>query len=389
MRCLLVFVITMFSHFLAAGASSETVIAIGDVHGDHEQFVKLLQATKLIDSRLRWTGGQTHLVQLGDLPDRGPDTRKTMDLLLKLQASSLEQGGAVITLIGNHDMMNVMNDLRYVDPGEYKAFKSRNSKRLRSNYYKQVVAFLTETLPEAERPSFDKKWRKQWEQSHPLGYVEHRLAWAPTGTYGEWVLSRPTVAVVGDSLFVHGGISHNYISMSIEDINTAVHSAMGEGYAAAETSILYDPLGPLWFRGWSQDLESEENTMALNSILNKYGVARMVVAHTPVLPVVVPRYDGKIIMVDVGLSQHYGHGFSALKIENGQTMAMVGDRWFHLPSDSNQISVEAYLKEVRAAVANPASIDRYLKSLGTQQVNEAPAAPAHENQSQQNELLHH
>jgi len=67
---------------------------------------------------------------------------------------------------------------------------------------------------------------------------------------------------------------------------------------------------------------------------------------------------------------------------------MVGDRWFHLPSDSNQISVEAYLKEVRAAVANPASIDRYLKSLSTQQVNEASAAPTHENQSQQNELLH-
>jgi hypothetical protein len=69
-------------------------------------------------------------------------------------------------------------------------------------------------------------------------------------------------------------------------------------------------------------------------------------------------------------------------------MAMVGDRWFDLPSDSNQISVEAYLKEVRAAVANPASIDRYLNSLGTQQANEAPAVPAHKNQSQANELLH-
>ena len=133
-----------------------TIIAVGDVHGDHQQFVKVLETTGLIDSKQRWIGGATHLVQLGDLPDRGPDTRKTMDLLMKLEASASKDGGSVTVLIGNHDMMNVMDDLRYVHPGEYKAFKSRNSKTLRSNYYKQVVAYLTETLPKDERPSFDR-----------------------------------------------------------------------------------------------------------------------------------------------------------------------------------------------------------------------------------------
>lgn len=352
-----------------------TIIAVGDVHGDHQQFVKVLETTGLIDSKQRWIGGATHLVQLGDLPDRGPDTRKTMDLLMKLEASASKDGGSVTVLIGNHDMMNVMDDLRYVHPGEYKAFKSRNSKTLRSNYYKQVVAYLTETLPKDERPSFDRKWRKEWEAKHPLGYVEHRIAWAPTGTYGKWVMERPTVAIVGDSLFVHGGISPEYATMSVEEMNTAVHEAMAAGYANADDSILYDADGPLWFRGWSQGAETPENDAALTSVLDAFGVARMVVAHTPVLPVVFPRYDNKVFMVDVGLAGHYGHGFSALKIEGEQLSAMVGGQWFELPSAMNTLTLADYLEEVRDVSANPGRVERYLSALEASEPESAQAAP--------------
>jgi hypothetical protein len=352
-----------------------TIIAVGDVHGDHQQFVKVLETTGLIDSKQRWAGGATHLVQLGDLPDRGPDTRKTMDLLMKLEASATEDGGSVTVLVGNHDMMNVMDDLRYVHPGEYKAFKSRNSKTLRSNYYKQVVAYLTETLPKDERPSFDRKWRKDWEAKHPLGYVEHRMAWAPTGTYGEWVMERPAVAIVGDSLFVHGGISPEYADMSVDEMNAAVHEAMAAGYANADDSILYDADGPLWFRGWSQGEETAENDAALASVLDAFGVERMVVAHTPVLPVVFPRYDNKVFMVDVGLADHYGHGFSALKIEGEQLSAMVGGQWFELPSAANTLTLADYLEQVRDVSANPGRVERYLAALEASEPESAQAAP--------------
>lgn len=352
-----------------------TIIAVGDVHGDHQQFVKVLETTGLIDSKQRWAGGATHLVQLGDLPDRGPDTRKTMDLLMKLEASATEDGGSVTVLVGNHDMMNVMDDLRYVHPGEYKAFKSRNSKTLRSNYYKQVVAYLTETLPKDERPSFDRKWRKEWEAKHPLGYVEHRMAWAPTGTYGEWVMERPAVAIVGDSLFVHGGISPEYADMSVDEMNAAVHEAMAAGYANADDSILYDADGPLWFRGWSQGEETAENDAALASVLDAFGVERMVVAHTPVLPVVFPRYDNKVFMVDVGLADHYGHGFSALKIEGEQLSAMVGGQWFELPSAANTLTLADYLEQVRDVSANPGRVERYLSALEASEPESAQAAP--------------
>ena len=93
------------------------LVAIGDAHGDFQQFVDLLKSANLLDRRNRWSGEDAILVQLGDLPDRGPDTRKIMDLLIKLEKAAARKGGQVVTLIGNHDAMNMYNDLRYVHPG--------------------------------------------------------------------------------------------------------------------------------------------------------------------------------------------------------------------------------------------------------------------------------
>ena len=73
----------------------ERIVAVGDVHGDHGQFLKTLLAAKVIDKETRWIGGRTHLVQTGDLFDRGPDSRKTMDLLMKLEGEAKKAGGHV------------------------------------------------------------------------------------------------------------------------------------------------------------------------------------------------------------------------------------------------------------------------------------------------------
>ena len=63
----------------------QRIIAIGDIHGAYDNFVAILKNTGLVDDKLRWTGGRTHLVQMGDVVDRGPDSRKCMDLLMKLE----------------------------------------------------------------------------------------------------------------------------------------------------------------------------------------------------------------------------------------------------------------------------------------------------------------
>src|SRR6516162_4462647 len=71
------------------------VVAVGDVHADYAAFVAVLRSAGLIDQRDHWIGGKSHLVQTGDVPDRGPDTRKAMDLLMALEKEAAKAGGHV------------------------------------------------------------------------------------------------------------------------------------------------------------------------------------------------------------------------------------------------------------------------------------------------------
>ena len=100
----------------APAESPEFVVAIGDVHGDFDDFVAILQHTGLIDKQNHWTGSKSTLVQVGDLLDRGPEPRAVMDLLMALEKEASKNGGRVVSLLGNHEMMNIMGDLRYVTP---------------------------------------------------------------------------------------------------------------------------------------------------------------------------------------------------------------------------------------------------------------------------------
>src|SRR5712692_6201985 len=63
----------------------ERIVAVGDVHGAYEPLVEILRAAGILDRRLRWAGGRAHLVQTGDILDRGPDSRKALDLLRRLE----------------------------------------------------------------------------------------------------------------------------------------------------------------------------------------------------------------------------------------------------------------------------------------------------------------
>src|SRR5210317_2365293 len=105
----------------------DRVVAIGDLHGDYGQYIRVMESAGLIDKRGKWSGGQTHLVQTGDITDRGADSRKIIDHLVKLSKQAKKKGGYVHLLIGNHETMNVIGDLRYVSPGEYAAFATKNS----------------------------------------------------------------------------------------------------------------------------------------------------------------------------------------------------------------------------------------------------------------------
>ena len=132
----------------------ERIVAIGDVHGDYEQFVKLLRTAGLIDDNEDWAGGPTHLVQTGDVPDRGAATLKVMGLLMKLEKQARNAKGYVHALIGNHEAMNMYGDLRYVHPGEFSAFRNPKSADTRQKYYEQHVDDLKRNAPPEGAPEF-------------------------------------------------------------------------------------------------------------------------------------------------------------------------------------------------------------------------------------------
>lgn len=78
---------------------------VGDVHGAHDKLRTLLIVAGLTDRYGQWTGGDAHLVFLGDYLDRGPDGIGVIRLVQQLQLMAAQAGGEVSALLGNHEVM--------------------------------------------------------------------------------------------------------------------------------------------------------------------------------------------------------------------------------------------------------------------------------------------
>lgn len=321
-----------FGLFLAAlllvaapAAATPRIVAVGDLHGDHAAFRAILTAARLIDGQGRWTGGDAIFVQTGDVPDRGPDSLRIIRDLMRLQTEAARAGGRVVALVGNHEAMNVTDDLRYVHPGEYAAFVNRESSRRRNRIFGANRAAI-ELFYRARDPSItESAARRAWFAETPLGKIEHQAAWHPTGAIGRWVMANPALALIDGTLFVHGGISAGYATRPIEDINRAVAAALLARETARE-SIINDPLGPLWYRGLITR-EGDERPAPpsieeeLATVLAAYGARRLVIGHTPSLAGIVIAHEGRLVRIDTGISAHYSGRWSYLEIMRGEATA--------------------------------------------------------------------
>jgi hypothetical protein len=308
----------------------ERVVAIGDVHGARDELVALLKDVGLVDEELRWSGGRAHLVSIGDLLDRGDYGRQVMDLMMRLQQEAAAAGGAVHVLLGNHEVMNLTGDLRYVSEGDYAQFGSEARGGL------------------------------------PPGFFERRAALAPDGYYGQWLLGLPAALIVNDTLFAHGGVSTMLEGLSLEQINTAAmrdvrrvaegwHALLGAGVlgdtdnfstlrarvaALAEDGrdpglqalgremgealqgLPFNPDGITWYRGNSICHAYAEGD-TLRNVLAKVGASRVVVGHTVTDPrKITSRVDGLVYRIDTGMNHAaYGGTPGALIIEGGEPRA--------------------------------------------------------------------
>lgn len=340
----------------------ERVVAIGDLHGDFDNYLATLEAAGIVDSRGRWAAGETHLVQTGDVPDRGPDTLKIIEHLDKVAKQAKRKGGHVHRLIGNHEAMNVYGDLRYVSEGEYQAFVTRNSERLRDRYYELYLQALQQQKPE-EFAVLPEDYREKWNLEHPLGWVEHRRAWDPAwnpeAEYAQRVFDQKVAIRIDDTLFLHGGISGFYCRNTPESLTRMVHDAL-RNYDPQNAGVLDDPYGPLWYRGLSGEKPAAP-LETVDAILEQQGVKQIVVGHTPTSGVIWPRYDGKVVMIDTGISEAYGGHVAWLEITPEGLFAGYPGGKVPLPaSDGERI---AYLERVVELCPHNASLKRRLELL--------------------------
>jgi len=315
-----------------AWADAERLVAIGDLHGDYDAYRALLTQAGLIDAKGHWSGKKTVFVQMGDAVDRGTKSRDIVLDLQRLQKEASHDGGQVIALIGNHEAMNMTGDLRYVAPAEYQNFVTPKSEAVREQTFQANKAKLEAKARQDNPQVTDAEIKAAFMEKYPLGYFEQRLAWMPNGELGRWVVTNPTVAVVGDSLFVHGGISTKYAALTVAQINEQVQAAL-KGTPGADHAILEDESGPLWYRGLAEETEASKLDVA--AVLKAYGVKRIVIAHTPHLSGIQVLHDGHVIMVDTGIMHAYGGTHSFLSIEGATINAHNGDAVTELKAAEN------------------------------------------------------
>jgi hypothetical protein len=409
----------------------DRVLAFADVHGAFTELTQLLRETGVIDASLRWSAGKTHVVSLGDLLDRGDDSRKVMDLLRRLQGEAAAAGGKLHVVLGNHEAMNVLGDLRFVTHGEY-------------------AAYIDFESPEARAAARD-AWVQAngtdsaaaFEARFPPGYFGHRAALGPNGTYGKWLLSLPAAVVVNDTLFLHGGPSAALAGMDVAALNLRYRTAMTdylgaleqlqaaglvletdaynerpqraaqrlaatadaslaapaaapgvppiaapvapaappdalaalvERFRTADDHPLLGPAGPNWNRGAALCNEVAEADV-LSPLLRQFGVARVVVGHTPTRTrTAVSRFDGAVIKLDAGMNAAAYRGrAAALLIEHGKlsvrypgaaAAVAVQPEGFHVaPTQIPDELVAAALREGEATVAGPGGPDRLLVTV--------------------------
>lgn len=340
-------------------SGAERVVAMSDPHGAYDALAATLANAGVIDTDGNWNGAATHLVITGDLLDRGADSRRIMDLVMQLEEQALAAGGMVHLTLGNHEVMNLVGDLRYVAVGEYAAFAAEESANERERWFQSLLS-ARRLATEGEVDEL--LLRAEFDRARPPGFYAHRRAFGSEGKYGRWLLQKPLLVVVNDTAFVHGGLSPVVADLGLNRLNDEMRSQVmdyvvavealnnaglmdpatnfydhesaaealladattpAELRAALETVIrlndapVHDSGGPLWYRGnvgCSLPTEGE----ALDASLAAVGARRVVIGHTPTVGrKVLERFDGRVIEIDTGMlkSAYQGSGF-ALIIEN-------------------------------------------------------------------------
>ena len=274
----------VIAHLLLLGtAHAVRVVAVGDLHGDLSATLRVLRLAGLVDARSqRWTGGSATLVQLGDVLDRGTDEPEIWSLLRSLRAEAAAAGGSVVSLLGNHEILNVC--------GEANAFVHASA-----------------------QTSFG---------------PDRAAAFAPGGDLARQLAECPVVAIVDDSAFVHAALPAGSTRESVARLNAQARKWLLGEWPFPPPELLPYEGSPVWERTYSSPSDREVPLNRCNELrgtLKQLGVSRMVVGHTPQNRVNAA-CGGAVWRCDTGVSAYVMGGTpEALEIEGGRVRVLRGD----------------------------------------------------------------
>jgi hypothetical protein len=232
------------------------IFVVSDIEGQYEIFKKLLLAAGVMDPNFNWTFGKGHLVINGDVFDRGDQVTECLWLIYLLEGKATKKGGYVHYILGNHEVMNMNGDLRFLNP------KYLNLAQQKAVPYTSFYSEQTEL--------------------------------------GRWLRTKNIIEKIGNLLMMHGGVSQymNQLAYPIDSINNTArtyYDQPDDSLPPLPQLLLLD-YGPSWYRGYV-DTPLATATQ-VDSTLKLFRVKKIIVGHTPV-PRISSLYGGKVIDVDV------------------------------------------------------------------------------------------
>lgn len=267
----------------------EKIAAFSDVHGQFDLLVEILQNNGIIDQQMRWAFGSGHLVIVGDLFDRGGKVTETLWLIYNLELEAKKAGGRVHYLLGNHEYMILHSDLRYL-------------------HEKYVT---TSNLLEM---SYDDMF-------------------GPSTVLGRWLRSKPTLIKINDQVFVHGGVSMEFIleaGVNLDSINALMRESIDRPKETLKATgfytTYYGKTGPIWYRGYFYDELPPET---IDAILNKLQSEQVIVGHCS-NETVVALHDKRIFGVDSSIK----------KGSYGEVLFWIADTFYRGTKDGGRVGFD-------------------------------------------------
>jgi len=275
------------------------LFVMADTHGEFEIAAELLQQHGIINEDLHWSFGTGRLVILGDVFDRGDHQTELLWLIYKLEAAAKRAGGAVHLLLGNHELLVLMGDERYLNP-------------------------------------------KYTRTAQALGAPRYAALWDTDSFLGRWLRTKAATMKIGDYLCAHGGLSPEAAArnLTLDALNDAIRDALNRQGPSSQTqadrmSFAIGPAGPLWYRGYFSDMQAQggpprAGAEEIMRVLDYYKAKYILVGHTRV-PTITSLYGGDVIAVQV-----YPHRHAETGVPVMEALSIEGDRFFKARADGSR-----------------------------------------------------